>query len=95
MTTATWLETEADDPEHVEREDQALLVTQYTTEVVDTAGRVVSSKVQTEPIICSCGLRRCGMVGVFGLPRPLYLVEIAPLPGQPAKDRRAVVLRTT
>jgi hypothetical protein len=44
-------------------------------------------------VICSCGSKTCGMIGAFGHPEPIYKEAILPLPGQTAKDAKALELK--
>ena len=44
-------------------------------------------------LICSCGHHTCSLIHRFGLPVPIYLPEIAPLPTQPIRDVRAIEIK--
>ena len=46
-----------------------------------------------ETIVCSCGFTTCGAIGTFGLPRPIFVADIEPIPSQPQRDRTAVAIK--
>lgn len=53
-------------------------------------------KTRTEmvAIYCSCGSMKCGMIKYFGLPKPTYKAEIAPLESQMIKDSTAARIKS-
>jgi len=92
-TVYQYSETESEDADHVEREDQALTVASYQiTEFDATTGRTVTRAVSSV-IVCSCGSRTCGAIRRFGLPTPVFEIEIEPLAPQSLRDNRAAAIK--
>lgn len=44
-------------------------------------------------VVCSCGSRTCSEIGRYGHPEPLYQSAIEPIPGQHARDVKALALK--
>jgi hypothetical protein len=53
----------------------------------------VPARAVTVKRICSCGSYTCSEIRRFGLPEPVYLAEVAGLPTQYERDRRAAALQ--
>lgn len=51
------------------------------------------AEVALATVVCSCGSTTCSMISTFGLPRPIFHVDIEPIPSQVQRDLRAVALR--
>ena len=61
---------------------------------IETAMKAdLAAKTASIKIVCSCGFTRCGLIGRFGHPVPVFKAEIQPIPSQYARDMRALALK--
>jgi hypothetical protein len=80
-----------DDLEESERYQELLLEAGLIEDDEEKARKIAKSRM--ELVVCSCGSARCYMIRKFGHPRKIYTNEIEPIPGQHAKDMRALALK--
>lgn len=84
-----------DDPEQEIKYEEMLVdagVLEETSE--QTAQRLAKkaieqTRVKMVMILCSCGSPKCGMIGHFGLPKPVCEAEILPIWSQMERDVKA------
>ncbi len=87
----TFSESESEDVRHGDAEDQRERLVEYTEDVAATTEK--KKTVARVKLVCSCGSTRCYAIERFGLPAPVFHVDIEPLGPQHVRDDRAIAVK--